>query len=68
MVPLEKKSDLTPFWKADAMFLSPVITRRILELLEELGMPEQLQAEVPAVRGISGTTLEELKFLIRSQE
>ncbi|MDR2070657.1 MAG: DEAD/DEAH box helicase, partial [Treponema sp.] len=71
VVPLEKKSDLTPFWKADAMFLSPVITRRILELLEELGRPEQERAEAcgsPAVRGISGPALEELRALVRSQQ
>jgi ATP-dependent Lhr-like helicase len=33
-VPLDKPSDYAPFWKAEAVFRSPVLVRRVLELFD----------------------------------
>ncbi|MDR0388042.1 MAG: DEAD/DEAH box helicase [Treponema sp.] len=66
-VPLERKTDFVPFWKADVLFRSPVIARRVLELLEDLNGPGEPAPETFAEQGISPQVFEELMSVIRSQ-
>jgi ATP-dependent Lhr-like helicase len=57
--PLDKGADFTPFWKADAVFRSPLLVRRLLAILDQGGLP--------ATGGFSPAALEELKRFIDSQ-
>ncbi|MDR3146514.1 MAG: hypothetical protein LBU21_09565, partial [Treponema sp.] len=79
VVPLEKPADYAPFWKADVLFRSPVLVRRILELFDTLeregdpgpdtplGTGAGTEAPCRAGRIMSRAALEELGNFIRRQ-
>ena len=67
-VPLDRKSGFAPFWKADALFRGSVIVRRVLELLEAMDGPHELEPETLAEQGISPAVFEELSAFVHSQK
>ncbi|MDR2109683.1 MAG: DEAD/DEAH box helicase, partial [Spirochaetaceae bacterium] len=62
-VPLEKPADHAPFWRAEAVYRSSLLSRRILELFDALaGRPGALDG-----LGLSGPAGEQLLDFVRRQ-
>ncbi|GHV72101.1 DEAD/DEAH box helicase [Spirochaetia bacterium] len=65
VIPLDKSSDYAPFWKAEAAFRSPVLARRMMELLD-LWKKDDNPANFPGK--ISETASRALSDFILSQK
>jgi ATP-dependent Lhr-like helicase len=79
VVPLGQAADYAPFWKAEALFRSPLLARRILELFDTLeqegdpgpdtplGVPDGREPLCRMDQVLSRAALEELGDFIRRQ-
>jgi ATP-dependent Lhr-like helicase len=64
VAPLDRPADFTPFWKAEAMFRSPVLVRRVLELFDRF---ERSPKSIAEIDGLSPDAREALLDFIRNQ-
>jgi ATP-dependent Lhr-like helicase len=64
-VPLDRGTDFIPFWRADPVFRGPVLSRRILEILEYFNRHGELPPSL--LPGFSPAALEDLNRYLDSQ-
>ncbi|MDR0400166.1 MAG: DEAD/DEAH box helicase [Treponema sp.] len=66
VVPRDNNSDFIPFWRADPQFRSPILSRRIMEILDSFNR----DGELPAVLlpGFTPAALEALNRYLDSQK
>jgi ATP-dependent Lhr-like helicase len=62
-VPLDKPSDYAPFWKAEAVFRSPLLVRRVLELFDRFSDSNTVTAA-----GLSESARENMRSFILNQQ
>ncbi|MDR1949148.1 MAG: DEAD/DEAH box helicase [Spirochaetaceae bacterium] len=69
VVPLESPSDYAPFWKADPVYRSPLLVRRILELFDAVEQKGGIGPDTPlgTAARLSAAALGELGEFIRRQ-
>jgi ATP-dependent Lhr-like helicase len=66
VVPLPQGADFSPFWRAEALFRSPLLSRRILGLLEQANAGLSLNAS--SLPGFSPEAKDELEAFLLSQK
>jgi ATP-dependent Lhr-like helicase len=67
VVPLPQGADFSPFWRAGALFRSPLLSRRILEFLDKANAPV-LPGSLKVIPGFSPEAGEELEAFLASQK
>ncbi|MDL2229308.1 DEAD/DEAH box helicase [Treponema sp. OttesenSCG-928-L16] len=76
VAPLERPSDFVPFWKAETLYRSPVLVRRMLDILGTVNrnpVPDTLDRGSPLCRllentGFSGQSFQSLLDFIKAQQ
>jgi ATP-dependent Lhr-like helicase len=67
VIPLGRPTEFTPFWKAETVFRSPLLVRRVLDLLD-LAQSGKLGSSDYAEMGLSEAVLRELRGFIGKQQ
>ncbi|GHU15185.1 DEAD/DEAH box helicase [Spirochaetia bacterium] len=66
VIPLDKGSGSIPFWKADPVFRSPLLSRRIIELLEKHQRDNSLDSA--SLPGVTEPSVDALNHYLDSQK